>query len=435
MRFLINKVRNTLHEREINVLCEIYDGQWQYTVMHDEHGNPLNMLRVLTSTWSRISKLSKSRILDELMTITSLKLSDVDLLQFSTFKQGRNTYNNVDITKTSEGALHITALGGKLLKRPCSKYIVTPCEEHLWKEDSSKHVTCTKNLRKVVPKSYGLKPAERNILVALPSDIVELKEHAPDKWKQLTVSHLFPDMLSDSKLLIAKCTKDEIRIIGTVLKSYTSRAFFNATFMKARNANMITRAFEGTNFVQEISKPRCVHMKKYPDTLKQHCLKLLLERSYPLLPLQVSYVKVTNWVKMMDWAMKSKIQMSVKIPRKIAGLPDIQFQLFCYPEFSAERKQLEPRTLDFSHILTNIRMHICRHGYDFCKMEHFLELCSERPDILSHSVVEDRADPQNVFTAIKFFSLPVQHYMLSKGYAETANFIKLVRNWFRACNE
>ena len=241
------------------------------------------------------------------------------------------------------------------MKRPCSKYIVTPHEEHQWKEDSSKHVTCTKNVRKVVPKSYGLKPAERNILLALPSDIVnpflelegnngedtdedeeylpdlmpiqsglwqlltsqnfklleditvELKEHAPNKRKHLTVSDLFPDMLRDLKLLVAKCTKDEIRIISTVLESYTSRAFFNATFMKARNANIITRAFEGTNFVQEISKPRPVCMKKYPDTLKQQCLKLLLDKSYPLLLLQVSYMKVTNWVKMMDWAIKSKI--------------------------------------------------------------------------------------------------------------------------------
>ena len=159
-------------------------------------------------------------------------------------------------------------------------------------------------------------------------------------------------------------------------------------------------------------------MKKNPDSLKQQCLKLLLDKSYPLLPLQVSYANVTNWLRMIDWAMQSKIQMIVKIPRKIAGLPNIQFQLFCYPEFSAQRKQLEPRTLDFSHVLTNIRMHICKHGYDFCKTKHFLELCLERPDILSHSVVEDRAVPQNVFTTIKFFSLPGQHYMLSKGYQQ-----------------
>ena len=483
LRYLINNVRKRVHEREIKVLCEIYDGQWQYTVMHDAHGNPLNMLRVCTSTWLRISKLSKARIVDELMTINCVKLGDIDLLRFSTFTEGTNIFNNIEVTKTSEGALHISTLGGTLLKRPCAKYIVSPCDEHLWKEESSRHATCATNVKKVVPKLYGLRPAERNILSALPSDIVnpfleleenngegtdedeeylpdlmpiqsglwqlfssenfkllediavELKEHAPDKWNHLTVSGLFPDMLCDSKLLVAKCTKDEIRVIRTVLESYTSRPFFNASFIKARNANIITRAFEGTNFVQELSKPRPVLMKTTPGMLKEQCLKLLLDRSYPLLPLQVSYANVTNSVKMMDWAMKSKIQMSVKIPRKIAGLPDIQFQLFSYPAFSAQRNQLEPRTLDFSHVLTNIRMHICRHGYDFCKMEHFLELCSERPDILSHSIVEDRADLQNVFTAIKFFSLPVQSYMLSKGYAETAAFIQLIRNWLRACNE
>ena len=362
------------------MLCEIYDGQWQYTVMHNEDGNPLNRLRVSTSTWSRISKLSKSRIVDELMMITSLKLSDIDLLRFSTFRQGTNTYNNIEVTKTSGGALHITTLGGKLMKRPCDKYVITPLEENLWKEDLSKPVTCTKNVRKVVPKSYGLKPAERNILPALLSNIVnpflelegnngedtdddgeylpdlmpiqsglrqlltsqsfklleditvELKEYAPNKWQHLTVSDLFPDMLHDSKVLVAKCTKDEIRIISNVLESYTSRAFFNATFTKARNANIITRAFEGTNFVQEVSKPRTVRMKKQPDSLKQLCLKLILDRSYSLLPLQVSYTNVTNWVKMINWEMQSKIQMSVKIPRKIAGLPDSQFQLFCYPD-------------------------------------------------------------------------------------------------------
>ena len=69
---------------------------------------------------------------------------------------------------------------------------------------------------------------------------VELKEYAPDKWQHLTMSDLFPDMLRDSKVLVAKCTKDEIRIIGNVLESYTSRAFFNATFTKARNANITT---------------------------------------------------------------------------------------------------------------------------------------------------------------------------------------------------
>ena len=182
--------------------------------------------------------------------------------------------------KHQRGALYITTSGGKLMKKPCAKYIATPLEEDLWKQDLSKPVTCTKIVRKVVPKSYGLKPAEKNILLALPSNIarpfldlqendgedtdddeeylpdlmpiqsglcqlltshsfkllediaLELKEYAPDKWQHLTVSDLFPDMLRDSKVLVAKCTKDEIRIISTVLQTCTSRDFFNAAFMK-----------------------------------------------------------------------------------------------------------------------------------------------------------------------------------------------------------
>ena len=142
------------------------------------------------------------------------------------------------------------------------------------------------------------------------------------------MSDLFPDIMRDSKVFVAKCTKDEIRIIGTVLKPYTSRAFFDAAFMKGKNANIIARAFEGTNFVKEVSKPRPVCMKKHADSLKQQCLKLLLDKSYPLLPLQVSYTNVTNWVRMINWAMQSKIQLSVKIPKKIEGQPNIQSSYF-----------------------------------------------------------------------------------------------------------
>ena len=250
------------------------------------------------------------------------------------------------------------------MKRPCSKYVISQLDEDLWRHESSQNDTCTKNVRNVPAKCYGLKPAERNILSTLPSNIVnpflelegndgedtddddeylpdlmpiqsslrqlltsesfkvlediavELKEYAADKWQHLTVSDLFPDMLHDVKVLVAKCTKEQIRIIRNVLEAYTLRAFFNASFTKARNANIITRAFEGTNFVQEIKKPEPVHMKTNPDTLRQQCLKLILDKRYPLLPLQVSYANVTNWVRMTDWAMQLKIQLNVKNTQK-----------------------------------------------------------------------------------------------------------------------
>ena len=96
---------------------------------------------------------------------------------------------------------------------------------------------------------------------------------------------------------------------------------------------------------------------------------------------------------------------------------------------------MEPRIFDYSHILTNMRMHICKTGYDFCRMEHYTELCQEQPEILSQAVVLYRIDPMNVYTVIKFFGECVQEWMESKGYTHTASFIQLVRNWNRACNE
>ena len=110
-------------------------------------------------------------------------------------------------------------------------------------------------------------------------------------------------------------------------------------------------------------------------------------------------------------------------------------ELFCYPEWSHEQQQLEPRTMDYSHILTNMHNHISKNGYAFCPKEHYEQLVNEQPDILSRSIVIDRIDMQNVFMAKKFFSSPVAKYMEDCGFSESAKFINLVRNWFEACDE
>ena len=56
-------------------------------------------------------------------------------------------------------------------------------------------------------------------------------------------------------------------------------------------------------------------------------------------------------------------------------------------------------------------MHLCKTGYDLCKGEHFVELCQERPDILSQAIVIHKLDPMNIFTAMQFFSESVGEYM------------------------
>ena len=58
LRFMINKVHNILHKENIQVLTEVYDGQWQSTVMSSESGKPLNLLWLQNVTWNPISKMS-----------------------------------------------------------------------------------------------------------------------------------------------------------------------------------------------------------------------------------------------------------------------------------------------------------------------------------------------------------------------------------------
>ena len=99
--------------------------------------------------------------------------------------------------------------------------------------------------------------------------------------------------------------------------------------------------------------------------------------------------------------------------------------MFSYPEKSTERNQLEPRTFDFTHILTNIRNQILTRGFDYCKKQHFEELCIKRPDILSIALVYNKIDTQNAFTAMKMFNYSVELWLKQNGFRETANFARL----------
>ena len=100
--------------------------------------------------------------------------------------------------------------------------------------------------------------------------VVKLKEHDDAKWSDLMAVDLFPDMLRDAKVLMSKCVKEELGVIGNILHSFTGRAFFSPSFLKDKNANLIARAFKGTNFVQHIRRRKATPHNKTPCSLVEH---------------------------------------------------------------------------------------------------------------------------------------------------------------------
>ena len=73
-------MRDECKKREIPILAECYDGQWQLTVMTSEDGEPLNQLRLAHGTWSKISKMGKLHILEEILSTNKVSNGDKDLL-------------------------------------------------------------------------------------------------------------------------------------------------------------------------------------------------------------------------------------------------------------------------------------------------------------------------------------------------------------------
>ena len=109
-------------------------------------------------------------------------------------------------------------------------------------------------------------------------------------------------------------------------------------------------------------------------------------------------------------------------------------EFFSYPEYSIKRNQLEFRTFDFTHILTNLQTQILTRGFDYCKKEHFEYLSLKKPGLLSLVLVFEKTDQQNAFTAMQMFNYDVECFMCENKFKETAEFICLVRNWHDACN-
>ena len=129
--------------------------------------------------------------------------------------------------------------------------------------------------------------------------------------------------------------------------------------------------------------------------------------------LQVSYTLALHKVEIEKWERNCLIDMNMTIPLS-GNMGVIEVPIFSYPKFSIEHNQVEFCTLDYMHILTNIHGHILKHGYDFCKQEHYREFADNCPDPLSSAFVYDVIDQHCVAKAMQMFDRDIEDYFRSK---------------------
>ena len=88
------------------------------------------------------------------------------------------------------------------------------------------------------------------------------------------------------------------------------------------------------------------------------------------------------------------------------------------------------RTFHYTHILNNLRYHICNKGFVGVSKDAFINVSETNHDVLPREIVEDKMDRQNSTISQRFFSEDVEQILIQNGNDTEADFCQKTRNWF-----
>ena len=180
LRYLVNRCRNTLKQRNVPVLCEVYDGQWQNMCMTSEKGLPLTELRLIKPTWQRVQKMTKEKCLQEMVLAAKISRRHLELMaKIPKLNRGKVTYHNLTLTGNADSTVDVVSTGGLTFKEPAIKYIRTITQNSrpdLWLENAEENVIDEGNEVNNTKKKKGnvcrLTESEKSIVHLLDSEIV-----------------------------------------------------------------------------------------------------------------------------------------------------------------------------------------------------------------------------------------------------------------------
>ena len=116
-----------------------------------------------------------------------------------------------------------------------------------------------------------------------------------------------------------------------------------------------------------------------------------MSKYYPKTILAASVCRITHELEFHDWKLNQNIPISTYItPIQQA------FEFFAFPEKLEKRNQIELRTFDPTHIVTNLWVNLCKYGFQHVRGEAFKEVSDRNNKILSRAIVYNEADKQSI---------------------------------------
>ena len=273
-------------------------------------------------------------------------------------------------------------------------------------------------------------------IVSMTSSCIELileelqKLNNRHRWNSESTDSLIQKYLTSNEGL-NKLFLYEMDIINTKVEEQFQKRLFEKKDNKKTRVKKISEQLNRLPEIFQISEPILETVTTFsPKSLFQLCHSFIVNSPYPKEYVAAPYAEITYLQSVYAWEAKSPIAVHLNV----TSLNTVH-TIFNYPEVSTARRQLEFRTFDYTHILNNIRYHICNKGIDNVSYEAFIRVSDVNHDVLPRAIVEDKMDRQNCLISQRFFSEDVQKILTENGDNSEANFVELIRNWFRACDE
>ena len=487
---LINDVRDQCLDFQINVRCEVYDGQFLNLVCFTSTGQPLTHLAFLQRYYKELQGWSKAQCINFLLVdnqrqdenghivmrprldytvsqhVLQIWKRDNERLfkrrKTHTTSKSKPGLDTEDINKLLRGS----QLGRRLASRISTSQELTqqndieaeesddddadaddaddiaddnfvPLDtgEYLGTddddddEDSGSESDLEAELEDLLNDTQDSMDAEQTFLEELLQTLRSLNPgRGKINWDEVTVDGLVNNYLRDP----ASCTKmlhDELNLIGNLVLTHTGIKIFNVSDTKTVKINKIIESMQTSSEKLHYTRRQKPKMKTLLSLSRAVVMKAVYSKTYVTIVVGRSLFETNA----KNWLDRSTVPLDLRIDQEDGDY--FEHESHCYPEFSERRNQNKFRCIDPGHTLANLRSQISRHGFELCSRDAFIRVSESNHNVLPKSIIDDKLDKQSIRIAKRFFSKPVEAELVKNQDDKEAKFVKLVREWYEACDK
>ena len=423
MHKLVNDLHDHCTDHDIDVLCEVYDGQFLQLILKDDNAQPLTRMQLCKDVLMQCKKMSTRNLINYLLhrairegntldnictphnkahlyedhidkvlaaemfgssstrtlmnKLQKLDNDDLDLLYMGSQEGRRRRHwiymNEDEIDEESETSSDEDY-------DPLLDIEITDDTDDVY-NDTCDYESLEHELIDILDSSeYDI---EDNFLMEVLMELRKLKSGA--KWMKCDINDLINGYLKslDKAMTLTHAECDEI---SELILTYTGHQIFNISNKKSVKASKLIENLTGIVTNVNEDRRRNTHGNS-PPTLFQCAQSKLLSKYYPKVFLQIAAAKCMLPKKLQESESSNDLQIEIPITNKDDEGKNFHHISLSKSSKSEKRNQVEYRTMDPTHILANLRSQICRHGFDQVKTDAFHRVSNTDHNVLPMSIV------------------------------------------------